>query len=392
MNGLSDGTKDITVNDVTANGDVTLGASTADSVTSNGTWTGNVGGAVVLTGAGARTPGWTSNLGMSLAAGTLTITNASGAALSAANPGHVSMTSVTGGQTVNIQITTPITVNDDAHASSNFTNFGAGITESVNWGNDMPWFLYVVNKGNAAVDGTDGNSALCLTRNFAMSTSPSAAGNIGDTDAIPTTDDQTSILLLGSYTEANYTSLPCQLIGVIRMQWATATTDWTIQSLSVKDGIGQGQLDKAFATNWTYPAGQSTLASRYIANATSTSGPVFTTNEYTYRVFRNGLIHIEVYLDGDGGTDGGLPGNSVLWIPYTPSGSGTPGNTKRFYIGYALAATTITGGVGVIGLQLNAAGFQMEYQSSATATSAITDTMWTNGNRRFQGSFQYRAY
>jgi len=107
------------------------------------TWTGNhtfttafkINSSSVLEFGGALNPGWVSNLGMSLSGGTLTIVDAGGAALSASNPGFVTVPSTTGGQLVTLKVTAGGAFNDDANASSDLTNLGFGITEA----SDRDW-------------------------------------------------------------------------------------------------------------------------------------------------------------------------------------------------------------------------------------------------------------
>lgn len=266
---------------------------------------------------GANTPGWINNLGISLQSGVFSIVDAQGGALSASNPGFISCPSATAGQLTVLKVTSGGSFNDDVHASSDLTNFGAGITETANWAVDMPWFLYVINKANANVDGADGSSVLCITRNPAMITTPSAANNIGDTGAIPVTDDQTSILILDDVTVANYVSLPCQLIGAFRMRWASGTTDWTVQTLGNNDGLGSVQLAKNFATLWTFPQGQNGASASTFFRPNGGTAPTFTTNDYVYVISPNGQVVCYVNLNGDGGTDGAGGVAAQITMPYT---------------------------------------------------------------------------
>jgi len=258
-------------------------------------------------------PGQTINLGVTLAAGVFSITGADGAALSSANPGYVCVPSTTAGQNVTLKVTAPQSFNDDAHASSSLASLGFGITETVAWAQDAPFFLYVINRANSNIDGEDGSSVFAMARNFAMNTSPSAAGNIGDNATIAATDDQTSIVVMQDVTVANYTSLGTMMVGALRMQWSTVTDDWTVQALSATDGIGQHAMDNAWNTDWNFPQNQNgaTAGSSFLTDIIE-----FTTEGYSYRINRDGSCTILIYWTGDGGGDGSTGSDAIVALPY----------------------------------------------------------------------------
>ncbi len=254
------------------------------------------------------------NLGITYAANTLTIKDAQGNNLSANNLGSVRMSSTTAGLQVNLK----------ASANGSFTidqtlNWEWGITAGANWANDRPFFLYVVNKGNTNIDGTDGNSAFFLCDIWNLAVTPAAA-KIGDVDAVAGTDEQGSIMLLGSYTEADYAALPCKLIGAIRMQYATATHKWTPSALNTNDGIGQQALDATFATIWTMPVGQmGAEAGKHFTTADGATALTFNpTNYVLYRIQKNSTFictHFHTSQDANG-----ADGTDVRWaLPYYTS-------------------------------------------------------------------------
>jgi hypothetical protein len=180
----------------------------------------------------------------------------------------------------------------------------------------MPFFLYVANKGDSNVNAVDGNSAMFIARKPWLSVTPAAANDIGDTDALPVNDSANVIMLLGSYTQANYVSLPCRLVGAFRMRWSTSTDDWTIQALSAKDGIGEHAINATLNTTWTYPAGQNgAFASHYFTAIATNTAPVFSTMEYKYAYRKEGSVSCYVTLNGDGGTDGSGTGAVLLTTP-----------------------------------------------------------------------------
>lgn len=319
VNGTSDGTKDFNISALTCAGLGTFSASI--TVTGDVTYTGVVkGGSIEYSG--SLTPGWMSNLGIDLSAGVFSIVDAGGAALSGSNPGFVTVPSTTGGQMVTLKVTAGGTFNDDSHASSSLTNLGFGITETVDWAEDMPFFLYVVNRANSAIDGSDGSSAFFLARDPRMSTTPSSGDDIGDNATIPVNDSQDVILLMDDVTVANYTSLPCQLIGAIRMQWSTTTDDWTVQALGNSDGLGATQLKKTFSTWFTMPIAQNGAeAGKYLGDNGGTA-PTFTTNSWLYRIRDDGSCDVNINFTGDGGIDGIGTDDIQLALPYAQAATG----------------------------------------------------------------------
>jgi len=333
---------------------------------------------------GALIPGWLSNLGMTLSAGTLTITDAGGTALSTTNPGYVTMPSTTGGLTVCLRVTAGGTFNDDAHASSSLTNLGFGITEAAAWANDMPYFLYVVNRANSNIDGADGSSAFFISRSPCMATTPSSGDDIGDTGAIPVNDSQNVILISDDVTVANYVSLPCQLIGAFRMQWSTVTDDWTVSALGNNDGIGRTQLEKIFSTVWTMPLGQNGASAGTYILPNGGTAMIFGTNDYTYKINNNGFVHAIIMMDNDGGTDGvGAVGTQIA-LPYANLSA----------LGYIHSSAEVQAGGAFTGDHLYVKG------TGQTAYIILRDDQdgdlnlasFTNADRRINTSFFFRAF
>lgn len=376
INGITDGTKDLTILSLTTNGNTVLGSDSSDSLSVNAK---AFFGSVV----GLHSLGWLSNLSISYSGGTLTMTDPSGSSLSTTNPGYVTVPSTTSGRSVSLKVTAPASFNDDAHASSDLTNFGFGITESAAWGQDMPFFLYVVNRNNSNLDGVDGSSMFFLARSPTMHTTPSAANNIGDTGAIAVTDDQTSILILADVTVANYTSLPCQLIGAIRMQWSSVNTDWTVQSLGNSDGLGAAQLEKTFSRTWLFPQQQNGASSGTHMLPNGGTAPVFTTSNYSYLLDRFGRCTAYIMLTGDGGTDGAGAVDAILSIPYATTQSvdqdmsifslSSTGTGNIFWMAFVLASSS-------------------RVKFHAPDLTNLTNANLSNGNRWIQGSFTFKAF
>lgn len=378
-----DGLNDLDIdNDLTVGNDLTVTGNLALTGSANIT---------LLEQVGALVPGWISNLGISLSSGTLTVVDAGGAALSGSNKGYVTMPSTTAGQFSNIAVTTGSTLNDDAHASSHLTNVGFGITEASDWDEDVPFFIYVVNRGNANVDGSDGNSAFFITRNPSMYSTPSDSDLIGDSDAAPVTDDELSILMLGSYTQANYTSLPCQLVGGFRMRWSTTTDDWTIQTLGNSDGIGQAQLEKHFSKTWVFPVAQNGAASSTHMWSNGGTAPVFSESLFLYQIERSGMCHVMAVLNGDGGTDGAGAVSAQMAVPYKFDADSTFGSLSTGVVG-DMARISGTGFTSFENLIIgpNEGSTYVAFARSGSSNALNSD--FGSGSRAIRTKFSYKAF
>jgi|TARA_R100000501_G_C2631480_1_gene127793 hypothetical protein len=190
-----------------------------------------------------------------LSAGVFTV-QCEDATCSATNPAHIRMQSTTSGDKAVLRVTAAATF-QDRNGTSDLTAISFGLTETVDWNQDIPFFLYVVNRADSDLDGSDGSSVFAISRSPVMQTSPASANNIHDTGDTASSESENDIFILDDVTVANYTSLPVQLIGAFRMQWDTDTADdWAIQTLSDADGIGPDAIRRTLATQWTFPVGQ----------------------------------------------------------------------------------------------------------------------------------------
>lgn len=335
--------------------------------------------------------GFLYNLKMGYADGILTVSGDTNT-LSEDNYGTIVMNSTTAGKRVILRVEANLTFRDDAHASSDLTNLGFGITETADWAQDVPFFLYACNKSNTDIDGLDGNSAFFIARAPNLTQTPSSADDIGDTGAIPTNDSKSVILLMGDYTIANYTSLNCQLIGSFRMRWSTTTDDWTVQTLGNTDGFGNEQLDKQFAKIWTMPLGQMGAATGTHFRANGGTAPIFTVNEYYYRIDRHGDVHVETRHSGDGGTDGSGSVNVQMSLPLTVSGMSADIQSE-IPIGVLSSATTFgTGGLAIGTFDVTNGYVSLQYFSAATTLANINNSVFSNGNRSTAFRFSYRGF
>jgi hypothetical protein len=286
--------------------------------------------------AGAHTPGWISNLGMTLSAGTFTITDVSGNALTQANPGWVTVPSTTAGQFSMLKVESGGTFIDDA-GSSNIIGELFGVTTSIAWAQDVPFFIYVVNRADSDIDGADGSSAFFITRDPRMSTTPSDANKIGDTGAVSVDKDQDSIFILDDVTTANYTSLPCQIIGAIRMRMSSSD-DWTVQTLGNADGIGEHALISTFSTVWTFPAGQRGAVANYHTSQSSGTPPTWATPgniTYQYVIDSHGFVLIKYTTRNAGAVTASATAVQLrVHLPYNLSSTMFSSTTDNYIGGF----------------------------------------------------------
>lgn len=384
--GYTDGTRDLTALSFTGTTVTTTNLAAGTFTIGNNFRLTSTG---IIEYAGANTPGWTSNVGVGLAAGVFSVFDAQGASFSATNPGWVTVPSTTAGQLATLKITANHTFNDDSHASSDLSNLGFGITEAADWANDMPFFLYVVNRSNSNLDGVDGSSSLFIARHPCMHTTPASANDIGDIGAIPVNDSQDVILIMSDVTVANYVSLPCQLVGAFRMQWSTTTDDWTVQTLGNTDGVGPGILSMTFAKTWTFPAGQNgAVAGRFMMLNGGTSVAQWTDQTYFYKVRQDGQIWVSFEFNGDGGTDGVGAVALQLVVPYVINTDHV--NDTVFGIARAVGSAVATNGHTVRGSDL-AIFFTFSGVDGASGTQLDINDFGA-GARTFKGSIIYPAF
>lgn len=331
------------------------------------------------------------NFGLTLAAGVISITQADGTAFANVDGdrGFVVMPSqATPGEKVILAMTANQTIQDATHGTPQILG-RYGTTTSVAWADFMPWFIHFINK-----DDTDAGLRASLTRNPCMALSPSDANNIGIAGTAPVTSSEHSIILFGTGVATGYTSKPSILSGCLLMTCdASAGGSWTVDSLDEYSGFGEVPLVAVFGAQWELPAGQNgAAASSYFTNNGGTA-PQFTANESWYIVNRNGTITTDCYFNGDTGNDGSGAVQSEMALPAMVFREEPTSNAYQIPSGTALGATTITGGtVVVFSFDDVSRVAAMSYQSSATAISAITNAMFSNGNRQVTAAFTYRAF
>ncbi|MGB4819552.1 MAG: hypothetical protein WBP33_10590, partial [Saprospiraceae bacterium] len=324
------------------------------------------------------------NLGLTLSGGELKVTAQDGTTLSNSNYGRVWLPSTSGGLSASVKVTASAVLRDDANANSDLGGLGFGITETAHWASDVPFFLYVVNRVNSALDGADGSSAFFISKSPCMSTTPASADDIGDTAAIPANDTQDVTLLLGDYTLANYVSLPCQVIGAFRMRWSTTTDDWTVQALGHREGVGQEQLFKAFANQWTLPVGQNGGDGTSHLSSAGTEPTWATATVYSYWVGADGIVRCKGTTRGSGNCTNGSGGQALsLALPakiaqdptpmFAPIGVRTTATNSSVMIGsFSNGATTIT--------------------IHTDSTSALANSAFSDAGDDLSWDFTYKAF
>jgi hypothetical protein len=245
------------------------------------------------------------NLGIAETSGTtFTIQGASGAALSATNPAYVQLQSLaTPGQINTYKITA-----NQSFTQANISANTWGITSGVNWATDMPFYIYAVSN---AQNG-ENTIAFMISRVPNRTLSP-VAGNIGKAgSAVATT--QSSFYCLPNVTVADYASSPCLNIGSFRMQYAASGTNWTIQTLTFTDGIGQFQEGLGFLM----PAGQFGAASgKYFFNNGGTAPSWSLGNNAIYLLSKAGYLEMVFSAAGSNGIGAGAV-HSVMALPFIP--------------------------------------------------------------------------
>lgn len=264
------------------------------------------------------------NLGITQTAGTtFTVTSANGTALSATNPGYVTLQSLANpGRLITYKITA-----NQSFTQANISANTWGITSGVDWAQDMPFYLYAVSNANAG----ENTIAFMISRIPHRTIAPLAANIAKQGSAVATT--QGSFYALPNITVADYASSPCLLIGSFRMRYAAAGTTWTIQTLNNSDGIGQFNDANIFIM----PSGQNGAAAGKFFKNNGGTAPSFTGSVTFYKIQKDGSIKVE--FDGNNAVgDGAGAVNLILALPLT-----SIGNT--FGTGYYLlagAATTLT--------------------------------------------------
>jgi hypothetical protein len=262
--------------------------------------------------AGANTPGWVSNLGLSYSGGTLKITDIDGNDLSASNPGWVTVPRAdnsTGAELryVTLKVTDATHLFEDAAGASDIVGVNFESTTSVAWGDKRPFFLYAVNS-----DDSDSGLAFGISLCPTYSRSP-ATSLISYHGNPPSTDNLFGMFFLtDTDVTATHDQKGCAVIGGIAMVKDTSD-DWTV-TLDDAD-LKQGIIPRPFeGYQFRFPTGQHTAtAGSHVYSHDWT----FTSPEFKYSINMDGRCHIDTTLNvlsaGTTSTD------CRVVLPYKPS-------------------------------------------------------------------------
>lgn len=216
---------------------------------------------------GVRNIGFTYNGGT----GVFTVCAQDGSALSASNPGYVTLQDRSNpGLLMTIAVTANQDFIDDVGASEIIGNL-FGLTTSIATTVDIPFFVYAVtNDAESAI-------SFMISRFPNATTSPVAAkiGKPGTTAA----STQGSFFALENITETDYDSNPCVSIGSFRMTMSAAN-DWTVVALASRDGVGHYQEGLQFS----FPRGQFGAATGKVFKNNGGTAPDDADGGYTYYI------------------------------------------------------------------------------------------------------------
>ena len=260
----------------------------------------------------------TKNIGCKVVGSVFSICAADGSALSATNPGWVTLPSKANpGLFVKIAVTADQDVIFFGGASEIIGNL-FGLTAANNWGiYQIPMFIYAVsNDAENAV-------AFMLSRCPSMPLSPVAAKIGMPSSAV--CDTQGSFFSLEDIVAADYESNPVVLVGSCSGLFDQAgVNDWKLSVRNGYDGIGKFHD----GGEYLYPtAVNGAAAGTHLLNNGGTA-PVFTNTTYIYRIRTSGMIEVDFAIYGDGGTDGAGAVAALVSLPYVANESLKNGNIQ----------------------------------------------------------------
>lgn len=211
------------------------------------------------------------NLGISQSAGTtFTVLGSNGVALSSTNPAFVTLQSLANpGQTKTYKITANQSFTQANIAANNF-----GLTNGVALAQDVPFFLYAVSNANNGE-----NTITFMVSRYPNAAISPVAGKIAKSGSAVANSQASFFALNSGITVADYASSPCLSLGSFRMRWAN-TNNWTIQTLSNRDGIGEFQAGVTFIM----PVGQFGNASGAYFLSNGGTAPIFTNQNLSYYI------------------------------------------------------------------------------------------------------------
>lgn len=316
-----------------------------------------------------------SNMRLSYSGGTFKIVGADGNDLSATNPATITINY--GITFKNLVFTSSPLFDDDAAATSDIAGFYTFTDTAVAWGNDCPFFIY------ATYDTSD-NPFIFISACPNLESISSNSNRISYHNTIGSVQDKYSIFVLSSsLTPANLAGQPCIRIGAIAMT-KSASDDWTVTGYS-NDGYGIGR----FAENraFLFPTGQIGAASGRYMPANGGTPPSFTTQSiYFKHLGITGLVHLQINLDGDGGTDGSGAVAAQIAVPFSllhPAGNTSTAHSARIrnaasdWHGFLISSGSF------LGLRVN---------NTVNAISTVNHSDFPNGDREVRANVIYQAF
>lgn len=274
----------------------------------------------------SQLPGST-NIGISYAGGTFTVSGSNGSALSSSNPAYITLQSTTPGLLTTIIVTANQTFTDGLGGNLGTWRCGVPIVDasgaaSSDWDEDMPIFLYAVSKSDQSA------IAFMISRNPSAFISP-VAGQISQAGTILNVS-QSDFFSLKAITAADYASQPCICLGSFRMRNVVnaANIYYTVQTLASNDGIGQFNEQ----TYFDMPLGVngSGLAT-YFQNNGGTLGPKFTaaSSFVRYQIKLDGFVKINYQFNT--ATANGTGANILRFtLPYENTNDSTDSNFMNY--------------------------------------------------------------
>ena len=317
-------------------------------------------------------------LSMSYSAGTFTIADYQGKALSGANLSYVTLQSQTSGFSNTFPLSSNYTFTDAAGTNDIGANL-FGITSGVAWGLDCPFYLYAVS------NSANNDVAIGFGRIPHLTQSPAATKLAVAGTTIATTQGSLFLMKKGGVTPtvANFASQPCVCIGTFRMR-ATSTPAWTVQGLDFsKDGIGTFNE----STTFFFPQGQHGASASTWLLANGGTAPTFSssaTTGYGYSPKRNGMCKCSPFMNGDGGTAGLGAVATQLALPLALDSSGSGSSYGCFTIISGAVAQAATG-------VINSGAIIISNFLNVTNTNlALTNAAFLAGARNIEGAFEYQ--
>lgn len=327
---------------------------------------------LIIKSAQANVAGWFSNLGLSLSAGVLTLHSSDGTALSTSNPAAITLPDKTNPGYLNTyQLTSNQTLDETDLTGNTF-----GSTAATAWATDCPFYLYAV------VSDDESSVQFMISRVPNLKTAPVESLIGAPDDAVA--DEEYAMFSLANITEGDFDGNPCICLGAFRMQ-KDSSDDWTIQTLSLEDGLGKFHDSTLF----TYPQGQNGADLGYLANNGGTA-PGWSSVAYSYSIKKDGLVDVYVKMNGNVATDGSGAVATLMSLPTARQDSIETRGHHFFF----RAATTIAGDAfGIVDTsQASASDQQVGFNWINSGTIAsITNGYFTDGDRFMEGKLSYQV-